>query len=426
MPEHQAKASQGNIEKSFARKNLVYLFFRLDDDPDKVRPLLGALVNDVVTSADKQAEITKAWKDALDQRKNGNPVKWVDPGAGMFGLSWTGFERLGLDGSRPEWHSQEDRRVFMGGMKTAGSYLFPWDPERSLWEGGYREFDVDGFILLANDSPAQLAVRMRKAKRSLSKFAEILAEENGYRLQPLDRRRNPDNLDMEHFGFADGVSNPPGDLSALLPSGGSYAAFLKLEQNVLAFRRISAEIADAAQQPGITPEVVQRRAVGRAQDGAPLVPRGADNNAFDFRDAREEPCPYHAHIRVMNGRDGSAPVTIVRRGSSYGPARGDLIAASRQLPPSTGVGLLFLSFQQNLLHFLYLMHRAQFFQDALLSRSANWQAGSPNSCDGAQGPGQRWKLNGATVCQPMADITTPRGGEFFYIPGMEFIRNLGQ
>jgi hypothetical protein len=86
--------------------------------------------------------------------------------------------------------------------------------------------------------------------------------------------------------------------------------------------------------------------------------------------------------------------------------------------------MLFLSFQENLFHLIGLMGRAQKRLDPMLTRSSRWPADLPKPCGSHLPPGQTWNFAGGQVCSPMADITTLKGGEYFYSPGMGFIEAL--
>jgi Dyp-type peroxidase family len=163
---------------------------------------------------------------------------------------------------------------------------------------------------------------------------------------PGERRRY-----VEHFGFADGISQPtitgvsrsgralspaelpPGELllgypdvdgdtagataPAALRRNGTYLVFRKLEQDVPAFR---AMVRDAAARAGVTTDDVAAKLVGRRRDGT-VIADGTDvtgpaSVALSFDDDDEGlRCPVGAHVRRVNPRDsrplgdvGGAPV----------------------------------------------------------------------------------------------------------------------
>lgn len=163
--------------------------------------------------------------------------------------------------------------------------------------------------------------------------------------------------------------------------------------------------------------------IGRHENGEPLARLNSEDlDDFDFRgDPQASRCPVQAHIRVMNPRDGRPAVPVVRRGMSYGPPFSN--AASAEVPR----GLLFLGLHRGLLDFLKLMARATNLRDPILSDSEAWDC-SDTSDDGTHCPhgfrAQKWNIAGKEVCYAFADVSTLRGGEFFYIPSMNFIRQL--
>ena len=120
---------------------------------------------------------------------------------------------------------------------------------------------------------------------------------------------------------------------------------------------------------GVSADQAAALAVGRHRDGQPVMPAttpqpGADANDFNFTgDDRGAVCPFQAHIRKTNPR-GDIPrfiqggteefersMRILRRGITFGE-RPDLQPGSTLPPPATGVGLLFMSYQQQLLQFV--------------------------------------------------------------------------
>ena len=87
-------------------------------------------------------------------------------------------------------------------------------------------------------------------------------------------------------------------------------------------------------------------------------------------------------------------------------------------------GLLFMSLHRSIMDFTSLMFRAESSRDPVLSTTADWTPHytPPNGCLVGRLPGQKWEFSGQTVCYPIANLTTIRGGEYFYIPSLSFIR----
>ena len=162
----------------------------------------------------------------------------------------------------------------------------------------------------------------------------------------------------EHFGFADGISQPcatpdpnhhddvsygeilhgyvndkdnvKGEeksdneippqqkIANDLFKNSSFLVIRKLRQRVEEFEKVIREQSDNI---GIREEVLKGKLMGRSTDGRPLV-ESSHIQDFDFdNDAEGKECPFQAHIRRSNPR---APARrkvprIMRRGFAYGP-----------------------------------------------------------------------------------------------------------
>ena len=68
------------------------------------------------------------------------------------------------------------------------------------------------------------------------------------------------------------------------------------------------------------------------------------------------------------------------------------------------------------------------WRDPILARSAHWTLDdtSPVRAIDRGRPAQNWNLGGQEIPYPIADLTTLRGGEYFYMPSLNFIRALGE
>lgn len=196
-------------------------------------------------------------------------------------------------------------------------------------------------------------------------------------IQWMQRQRDRFDNMQDHFGFADGSSNPVlresqagtaysnqvhlGEILCGYPNladktaplsdetnrvhamlrDGSFMALRKLRQDVEQLEdvlsRATRQAAEAApaDAPALTRETLMAKMMGRwptghPQAGQPLTttpPPGPQYNDFNYDDdAQAQLCPFHAHIRRANPRvritpadAGVRPPRIVRRGMSYGP-----------------------------------------------------------------------------------------------------------
>lgn len=400
---------QGNIRKSFARKHGVYLFVNFAGNTSTVRPRLKQILDDYIVSDAEQARITEQWN--LDRSQ-------LSDGVGMFGISYAGYVRLGLSAIAPP-PPGGSLRPFQQGLRNV-EYI--WNPEVDGWEQIYRDNEFHAYLLLADDDFDRLTQTAATAATRLNTIGAVVHRESGKRLFPPDSGH-----EIEHYGFREGIAKTRDPESVFTPDPagngmGTYAAFLKFEQNVKAFIDRARQI---ALQAGVDAASVQARAVGRRQSGEPLAPvQNGDIDDFTFVGVSNVQCPQHAHIRVMNERAPTVPEKILlRRGMGYGPPRTDMQNPDTP-PPTAGSGMLFLSFQQDLFHLIGLMGRAQNRLDPMLTRSSRWPTDLPRPCGSHLPPGQTWTFAGGQVCSPIADITTLKGGEYFYSPGMGFIEAL--
>jgi Dyp-type peroxidase family len=272
----------------------------------------------------------------------------------------------------------------------------------------------------------------------------------------------------EHFGYADGFSQPdiegletgsrhgqgiytgddqwrpirPGefvlgypDEEGVLPAAprpdefgrnGSYLAFRALQQDVAAFRE---QLVAQAVRTGLSTELLAAKFVGRWRDGTPLAlsPDHPDGelvtdperaNSFDYADDPDGyRCPFGAHIRRANPRlsmpfDGKLVNRhrLVRRGLPFGPA----------LPPDApddGVerGVVFVCFQSDLERQFEFI-QSQWFDDGNAFRLGADQ----DPLLGDHQGGDKFTINGKppAFAAPLRRVVTVLGGEYFFAPGI--------
>jgi len=205
----------------------------------------------------------------------------------------------------------------------------------------------------------------------------------------------------EHFGFQDGLSQPPiigfrepntgedptppgiillgesGDSITNRPEwtkDSSFLVFRKLRQFVPEFNHFldTHPIPDKNLTPKQGSELLGARLVGRWKSGTPIdrhptedVPDEAKNpnlvNDFDYSgDPNQVRCPFTAHLRKMNPRASVIPSLaatrsrrIIRQGIPYGPEVDKIEKAAKSTLHNRG--LLFVCYQSNLalgFHFL--------------------------------------------------------------------------
>jgi Dyp-type peroxidase family len=278
-------------------------------------------------------------------------------------LTRRGYEALG---ERPPADE-----AFQQGMAARRAMLDPDAREQGPNAAAYDS--VDALVI----APCDVAgPRTAALETLLGQYARIVAHESGRLL------RSSEGYTFESFGFRDGISQPifyadtrakhaaveawdgfaPLRLALVAdPNGrskyacGSYVAFQKLRQDIAGLYDQADRL---SRQTGRSAEEVLEQIVGRKRNGDPLVSFKGLND-FDFKsDPRGIRCPFHAHIRKVNPRDGIREIygprehRIVRRGMSYGPTIDRDQMTGRPRDPKAcrdqDIGLLFLCAQAHL------------------------------------------------------------------------------
>ncbi len=328
--------------------------------------------------------------------------------------------------------------AFCEGMKKRGIILK--DLPSDKWDEGFRKGNIDAFIILACDDPVLLAHETVLIRESIAEAGGIvLIQETGNKII-----RN--GSEIEHFGFVDGISQPIDrsikadcfsetitDPEVVLANDpftnkrtGSYIVFRKLEQNVLVWDKKVYELAEITKTDVFFASAL---AVGRFKDGTSLtefqtMQSSTPTNDFTFDSDKEgNKCPFQAHIRKMNNREtGKDFVRIARRGMTYG-LRPDLHPQGKMFqPPDKGVGLLFICYQNSIEKgFELLQKRANdpsfpypgTGQDPIISQGDNpsttnlWPLGYKSD--------QRVEFS-------FERTVTLKGGEYFFAPGISFLK----
>ncbi len=439
---------QGNVLKGHARAHTAHVFMTFtSEDAAKAREWIAGPLSKRLTSAAAQEQQTLQWKATHE------------PGQPFFAffLSYTGYFQLGID----DRFTPTDP-YFRAGMKVvpAGVNNTVTEPPRRVWDPNYLG-RVDAMVLVADDDCARLDATVAELTEELAPFTERTFAERGDALH-FDFGGGRDKVDIEHFGYQDGISQPrlvKKDIDAEIETRGgdnwnpgaplqlcfvpepnrpdefgSYFVFRKLDQNVKAFHTARDAL---ALMLGVTADDAGALAVGRHRDGRPVMPAttphpGADANDFNFKgDGQGAVCPFQAHIRKTNPRGDLAVFVgptdeiergfrILRRGITFGE-RPDLQPGSTLPPPATGVGLLFMCYQARLIQFVIQQEGSDsddFVQtgvgpDAVLGNNATRLA-------------QQWPVGGQPNAEAfrMANFVTMRGGEYFFSPSLSFLETL--
>ncbi|WP_159468354.1 Dyp-type peroxidase [Dyadobacter sp. 3J3] len=443
---------QGNILKFHGRTHAYHLFVRFI--PERIVDVKSWLSGFYVTSSSKQLQDAK--------------IRETDPmhDGGTFlniSLSASGYEALGIP-----LNETPDDPAFRAGIKSrtgiTGDDLFTWENDFNN--------HIDALIIVADSNISTVTRERDNILFSTQEFLEIVKIQKGKIL------RIQHAIGIEHFGYADGVSQPnflansdsPAtqweDNGALLstlivpePTGGpetfgSYFVFRKLDQNVKKFKAAEEELSKSInfvsnQVHGVfnkhgvqNSELAGAMIVGRFEDGTivtshsdemGVVSEGQLENDFDYRDDTSGmKCPFHAHIRITNPRqdvtaDFAKSVRLTRRGIPYNDIGRDEFNLDGDQPDG-GVGLLFMCYQSS------IERQFEFIQQAWVN---NGEIGPGNFVGQdaliGQGPNTTAKFlssqwNTANDMKPVPtdfkDFVTMKGGEYFFTPSISFLRSL--
>jgi Dyp-type peroxidase family len=435
---------QGFVVRGYRLPFARYLFLRVDDVA-RAAAWIAQTTPEVLTAA--------PWDDKPDSGIN-------------VAFSYWGLRALQLPDASLAGFPEEFRQGMAARASLLGDY---GDSDPSTWEGGLGSPDIHAVVMIsAKDREAMDAHDARvRAGIEANGGISVVHEDVGTALPG----------GVEHFGYSDGFAQPsiegstiaptPGqgapsgngdwrpiragefilgypDEEGVLPAApapvelsinGSYMVYRKLRQDVAAFRRRLAE--SAALYPG-GEELLAAKLVGRWRDGTPLAlsPAAGDaalaadgqrNNAFDYGDDPDGlRCPIGAHVRRANPRrslpfDGQLVNRhrMIRRGIPYGPP----------LPPEApddgqDRGVIFACLQAS------IARQFEFVQSQWLNAGNTFGLGEDQ--DVMLGPQDGHPPNKMTVpgsppffVGPLSRVVTVRGGEYFFVPGINGLRFIG-
>ena len=425
---------QGNVVRGYNLTCARYLFFRFTSPGAPARRWLGQLL----------PKVTRGTTGLVPQV------------ATNVAFTHSGLEHLGLD--EDSLSSFPD--AFRDGMRARAERLLgdrgPSAP--CNWEEGPGRLDVDVLVVLQSPDARDLE---RPAQDLCAADGLVLVKDEP--AATLENRKEKRITSTEHFGFADGISQPsvlgaPPETAEGVAAGefllghpdeaddvadaprppalarnASYLVYRKLAQDVAAFRRFLRSAAPDA--PG--QELLAAKLVGRWRSGAPLalhpevdpgwrgLTQGAAHlNTFDYAtDPNGERCPLGSHIRRANPREeagdaGARSVrhALLRRGMPYGPRLPDDIEDDGQER-----GLLFVAYCAD------IQRQFEFVQSQWLNDGNAFGLG--HSADPIAGTheGTRFVTQGDPPgFHCLAPFVRTRGGAYLFQPGFAALSLLAQ
>jgi Dyp-type peroxidase family len=275
----------------------------------------------------------------------------------------------------------------------------------------------------------------------------------------------------EHFGFADGISQPilagsddaarfPDSVhitalgefvfgyanefgSALTPpsigacdgfgTNGSYLVFCQFEQHVRSFWDYMDEvtaIGDARDRHAA--EQLASKIVGRLPDGTPLVPyANHGDNEFDYtEDPHGYGCPMGAHVRRSNPRDTPDPARrnhhrILRRGRSYGPRTRHPRDEVREVKKERGLFFMCLNTDIERQFEFIMQNWTNNLAFGGLSGERDPLIGA-QSCPTAKAHFTIQGLPAPVRVEGLPRFVTVKGAQYFFLPGMRALDALAK
>jgi len=461
---------QGNILKGHGRDFASFLFLDFAKaSPQQVQSWLATLLPGAGNSAPITITTTKQQLEDTQRYKQlglpGRPfASLVFTAAGLEFL-------LGQDARLAQVRGLDD--AFGRTMRDGKTREKLSDPAPADWGKGWWQSDTDNatpihaLLTLADDDGDELRrLANHVAETIVATGINITLAEWGNVL------RNDHGDGIEHFGYADGVSQPiyllddmpnhppiaerakdspqqeevdkwnpaaPAEELLLVPDPlgnsaadfGSFFVFRKLEQDVPGFKKAEEELGDTMKLPEKDAERVGAMVIGRFEDGTPVAKFYTEGlnkpivNNFNYDDDQKGlKCPFHAHIRKVNPRttphfDGSEERLhqITRRGIPYGTEK-------QALNEKGKAGLLFMCFQKSITNQFEFMQRD--WANCVDFPSVGI---GPDVIIGPAAPRppqlypRVWSEPGEDK-HSFAAFVTMRGGEYFYAPSLPGLHTL--
>ena len=444
-PQLELADIQGDILRAYgnAYDCTSYAFVRIECEPAQARAWFAGLLDHVTTA--------QPWRS--------KPLTTLN-----VALTASGLAALGLSQPAVGSFSHEFRQGMAARAELLGD-TGPSTPQR--WEPGLGTGDAHVLLTINAQTTAD-------HRRALGKMQAAMRDAGGMRVlyqqdaQLLHGAR-------EHFGFADGFSQPaiegatedktPGggvpqkdgswrtlaagefilgypdedsnvDRHRRLPPApdgalgrnGTYVVWRKLHQDVALWRRTIE--AAAARYPYGDARKLAAKVVGRWQDGTPVEthPFGPDpefdpaaHGANDFRygaDLDGRRCPLGAHVRRTNPRDAlghagklSFRHRMIRRGMPYGPVLPDGVLED----DGAERGLVFVSFQAS------IFRQFEGVQTPWINDGNIFGLGADKDflLGDAAGSG-KMTIQGEKpyFLAPQQAFVVTRGGEYLFVPGI--------
>jgi len=455
---------QGDVLEGLPKRNQTFVFFAITN-PTHFRYRLKSIIPLITTTTQVRADL-----EAIKAHKEKGYKDLLKLAGTNIAFSQAGLYALGIDDDLID-------PIFSAGQLADASKNFAADGLSDpgvvtgvhtdpAWEPAFKQV-IHGCILITGDSEETVCERERQLDLILLDTIKHLERVKG-------AVRPGSQAGHEHFGFRDGLSQPPiigfrepdagedptppgiillgetGDDIAPLrrpdwAKDSSFLVFRKLQQFVPEFNDFLARnpIPDKDISPALGSELLGARLIGRWQSGAPIeLDPKQDNpvdanpneaNNFDYStDPAQINCPFTAHLRKVNPRAGLAPLglgpefvrerRIIRQGIPYGREVDETEKTSKLTLHDRG--LLFVCYQSNLSKGFHFIQRTW-------SNNTSFPAGPGTGFDAIIGQdidGSRFTTGmdpqnvKASLALPAHPFVVPLGGEYFLSPSISALK----
>jgi len=449
------KNLQANILKGHGRDFAYHMLFKFDASKiTAAKAWIRNFAHHKITSAHKQLKDTSDFN--LGEITDGGPIYTLS-------ISASGYKALGVENLIPQTSG-----FFKRGMKNTVADL---SDNLDDWEAEFNT-DIDMLIIVADMNSKNANKLADEVMREVGKFSTPVKCQRGNVLKM-------NKIGIEHFGYADGISQPlyvADDIAAqrstfewndqtnlirlLVPdageaedSFGSYLVFRKLDQNVRGFKDAEGDNGDDKKK---LPDVLDKAGhlnddlpgalmVGRFENSKPVVQSSTGHmsnppvvtNDFNYaNDLQAIKCPFHAHTRLMNPRNGDTQAgdvserRITRRGIPYDDVHRfddeNITNLTEKMlddnQPESGIGLLFMCYQNNIDNQFAILQ--EFWANA-----GNINGHDVNGNDSIISQGapinktfpKQWGKPEHTAPFNFGKFVTNKGGEYFFTPSISFL-----
>lgn len=435
---------QSNIFSPHRQDHTLLLFINFSEARKDLEMMVAILRSFGTNSLERQGlHLTTSWEVRFLDNQSANEKRralYFNVYLSKHGLEALGYQKNGWEAILQNLEQEQD----------------------IMEENPFRDNEiVHAVFSLAHAQQDRLDNEKERVKNLLDiANAKILHEENGAVYRKKYYASQTKGFTVEHFGYADGISNPWITSADTIVKGepktrrywdniaatsqflveeptnyfrkryGSFLAFRKYEQQVDKFMEQRKELADLSQLEEADAAAL---IIGRKRSGDPIETPEKEpiHSINDFRYSTGR-CPMFSHIRKLNPRNEPAnelrkvlKMPILRRGVTYGKRAVINEYYNRELLvdelPTEPVGLLFMSFQNDMNKFQQLLAQSKYGKediDPILGSLRSDMEKMIHHIPDAKNPNEFFKYKG------LNGLITFRGGLNLYAPSVYFFRKL--